>query len=143
RQRHREPLAFRDRLQPARSSLLSRPFWSKPSRSLSRLRQFLDRGPHHHERTVRARDRAADQNHFFGLAHLHHLQVLHSYALITEMPRHSHILPNTARSGTIADGTIAAMRLRTVRRALPIEVVLLHHALEAFAFGATNHVDKI
>ena len=34
------------------------------------------------------------------------------------------------------------MRFRSVCRALPIEVVFLHHALEAFAFGATNHVDK-
>ena len=35
------------------------------------------------------------------------------------------------------------MRLRTVRRALPMEVVLLHHALKAFAFRAANHIDEI
>src|SRR5438477_11365661 len=107
RPRHHGPLAFRDRRQSGRSSLLLRPLLSKPSRSLWSLRRFFDRGPHHHERTVRARDRAADQNHFFGLAHLHHLQVLHGYALITEMPRHSHILPNATRRGTIAYGAVS------------------------------------
>ena len=35
------------------------------------------------------------------------------------------------------------MRLRTVRRTLPMEVVLLHHALKAFAFRAANHIDEI
>src|SRR5216110_2866911 len=36
-----------------------------------------------------------------------------------------------------------AVRFRAVGCALPIEVVLLHHALEAFAFRAADHIDKI
>ena len=35
------------------------------------------------------------------------------------------------------------MRLRTVRRSLPGEVVLLHHALKTFAFRAANHIDEV
>src|SRR5438270_3090523 len=35
------------------------------------------------------------------------------------------------------------MGLRPVGRALPIEVVLLHHALEAFALRATDNIDII
>src|SRR5205814_4248118 len=101
------------------------------------------RGPHHHERTVCARDRAADQNQFFGLAHLHHPQVLHSYSLVTKMPRHSHILPNATRRGTIADGAISTVRFRTVRGTLPSHVVLLHNALKSFAFRAADDIDEI
>ena len=59
------------------------------------------------------------------------------------MPGHAHVLPNPARSGTIADGAVAPMRLRTVRRALAMHVVFLHHALKAFAFGAADHIDQI
>ena len=104
---------------------------------------ILNRRPNDHIAPVTTGNCATDQNYFLGLAHLHHLQVLHSDALVAEMTGHPHVLPNAARSGTIADGAIAAMRLRTVRRTLPIEVVLLHHALEALSFGATNHVNKI
>src|SRR4029077_16107354 len=35
------------------------------------------------------------------------------------------------------------MRFRTVRRALPMEVVLLHHALKAFAFRAADYIDEV
>src|SRR5213075_271033 len=35
------------------------------------------------------------------------------------------------------------MRFRTVRRSLPREVMLLHHALKTFAFRAANHIDEI
>src|SRR5438046_2775214 len=72
---------------------------------------ILNRRPNDHITPITTGNCAADQNHFLGLAHLHHLQVLHSYALVPEMTGHAHVLPNAAGSGTISDGTIAAMRL--------------------------------
>ncbi len=71
------------------------------------------------------------------------LQILHGHALVTHVTRHAHVLPNATRGGTIADGAVAPVRLRTVRRALALEVVLLHDALEAFALGLANHIDPI
>src|SRR2546423_14183232 len=59
------------------------------------------------------------------------------------MTRHAHIFPNPSRRGTISDRAVAAMRFGTVRGALSVEVVFFHHALEAFAFRAANHVDEI
>src|SRR5437879_13561400 len=59
------------------------------------------------------------------------------------MPGHAHVFPDPARSRTIADGTIAPMRLGTVRGSLPMHVVFLHHPLKPFAFGATNHIDEV
>src|SRR5580765_8933466 len=59
------------------------------------------------------------------------------------MPGHAHVFPNPAGSRTIADGTIPPMRLGTVSGSLPMHVVFLHHPLKPFAFGATNHIDKV
>ena len=104
---------------------------------------IFDRRPNNDVTPVTAWDRTADQNHFLGLAHLHHLQILHGHALVTEVTGHSHVFPNAARRGTIPHGSVTPVRFRSVGRALPIEVVLLHHTLETFAFRASNHVDKI
>src|SRR5436190_8391019 len=59
------------------------------------------------------------------------------------MPGHAHVFPDPARSRTIADGTIAPMRLGTVSGSLPMHVVFLHHPLKPFASGATNHIDEV
>ena len=59
------------------------------------------------------------------------------------MTGHAHVFPNASGRGTIADRADAPVRFRTVRRALPMEVVLLHHALKAFAFRAANHIDEV
>src|SRR4030095_5305849 len=51
--------------------------------------------------------------------------------------------PNPSRRGAIANRTYAPVRFRTMRRPLPGEVVLLHHALKTFAFRAANHIDEV
>src|SRR4051812_500509 len=138
--------AFRDRSRSTRSSLPSRLPLLKLSRSLF-LRAFrrrsLDGRTNHDIAAVRSRHRAADQNYFLGLADLHHLQVLHGHAFVAHVARHAHVLPDASRRGTITDGAIPPMRLRTVGRALAGEVVLLHYALEPFAFRAADHVHEI
>src|SRR3954471_11675574 len=91
---------------------------------------------------IRARHRAADQNDFLRLAHLHDFEVLHGHALIAHVTGHAHVLPDASGSGTIANGAVAAMRLRAMRCALAMEVVLLHDALKTFALGAADHVDE-
>ena len=59
------------------------------------------------------------------------------------MTWHTLVLPNASRRRAIANRADTPMRFRTVRRSLPGEVMLLHHALEAFAFRAANHIDEI
>ena len=59
------------------------------------------------------------------------------------MTGHTLVLPNASRRGTIANRADAPVRFRTVRRALPMEVVLLHHALKAFAFRAADYIDEV
>src|SRR5260370_33428793 len=59
------------------------------------------------------------------------------------MPGHAHVFPDPAGSRTIANGTIPSMRLGAVGRTLPMHVVLLHHSLKTFAFGAADHIDKV
>src|SRR5260370_19192005 len=81
---------------------------------------ILNRRPNDHITPITTGNCAADQNHFLGLAHLHHLQVLHSYSLVAELTWHAHVLPNAARSGTMAYRTIAASRLPTLSLTLPI-----------------------
>src|SRR4029077_3346307 len=56
---------------------------------------------------------------------------------------HSLVLPNASGRRAIANRADTPVRLRTVRRALPMEVVLLHHALKAFAFRAANYIDEV
>src|SRR5436190_21434418 len=98
---------------------------------------------HNHITAVCAWHGAAYQNDFFGFAHLHHLKILHSHASITHVSGHTLVLPNAPRRGTIADRADATVRFRSVRRALPREVELFHHALETFAFRAANHIDEV
>ena len=52
---------------------------------------------------------------------------------VAHVARHAHILPDAARGGTIADGAVASVRFRSMRCALSVEIVLLHHALKTFA----------
>src|SRR6476646_4614053 len=59
------------------------------------------------------------------------------------MTGHSLVFPNASRRRTIANRTDAPVRLRTVRGTLPVEVVLLHHALKTFAFRAPNHIHEV
>src|SRR5436309_709236 len=99
--------------------------------------------PNDHIAAVRSRNCAADKNNVFILAHLHHLKVLHRHALVAEVTWHSLVLPNPSRRGTIADRTDAPVRLRTVRRALSMKVVLLHHSLKSFSLGSANHIHVI
>src|SRR5215469_6565787 len=98
---------------------------------------------HNHITAVRAWHRATYQNGFFCFAHLNDLKILHRYPLIAHVPGHSLVLPNAPRRRTIAACADATMHFRTVRRALSGKVVLLHHALETFAFGAANYTDEI
>src|SRR6266436_9665774 len=56
---------------------------------------------------------------------------------------HTLVLPNASRCRTITNRADAPVRFRTVRRALPSEVMLLHHALKTFAFRAPNHIDEV
>src|SRR5437667_12835045 len=99
--------------------------------------------PNDHVAAVRSRNCAADKNDVFILAHLHHLEVLHRHALMPQMTWHSLVLPNPSRRRTIADRTDAPVRLRTVRRALSMKVVLLHHALKPFSLRPANHIHVI
>src|SRR6266481_6689209 len=96
-----------------------------------------------HIAAVRSGHRAADKNDLFVLAHLHHLEVLHRHALVAEVTWHSLVLPNPSRRRTIANRTDAPMRLRTVRRALPMKVMFLHHTLKSFSLGSANHIHVI
>src|SRR5436190_4196488 len=98
---------------------------------------------HNHITAVRARHRAAHQNGFFRFAHLHDLKILHGHTPIAHVTGHTLVLPNASRRGTIANRADAPVRFRTVRRALPSEVVLLHHALKAFAFRAADYIDEV
>src|ERR1700730_6262023 len=59
------------------------------------------------------------------------------------MAGHAHVFPNAPWRGPISDGAVATMRLGTVRRTLSVEVVLLHHALETFAFRSAGNIDKV
>src|SRR5215470_15761706 len=59
------------------------------------------------------------------------------------MTGHSLVLPNTARSRTIADRANAPVCFRTVRRALSVEVVLLHHTLKSFSLGPADYIDIV
>src|ERR1700757_386535 len=104
---------------------------------------MLNGRPNDHIAVVRSRNCAADKNNVFILAYLHHLKVLHRHALVAEVTWHSLVLPNPSRRRTIADRTDAAVGLRTVRRALSMKVVLLHHALKSFSLGSANHIHVI
>src|ERR1700732_182347 len=59
------------------------------------------------------------------------------------MAGHAHVFPNTPWRGTISDGAVATVRLRSVRCALTVEVVFLHHALKTFALRSAGNIDKI
>src|SRR5207249_9731143 len=96
-----------------------------------------------HIAAVRSRNCAADKNDLFILAHLHHLKVLHRHPLVAEVTWHSLVLPNPSRRRTIADRTNAPVRLRTVRRALPMKVVLLHHTLKSFSLRSADYIDIV
>src|ERR1041385_7665991 len=95
-------------------------------------------GPNDHIAAVCPGHSATDQNDFFRFAHLHDLKILNSDALVTQVTWHSLVLPDAARRRTIADGADAPVRFRTVSRALPGEIVLLHHTLEAFSLRSAN-----
>src|SRR5262245_29817613 len=99
--------------------------------------------PHDHITAVRSWHRTTYQNDFFCFAHLHHLKILHGHTPIAHVTWHTLVLPNAAGCGAITNRTDASMHFRTVRRSLPGEVMLLHHALKAFAFGAANHIDEV
>src|SRR6266540_6957151 len=53
---------------------------------------------------------------------------------------HSLIFPNAPWRRPIAHCADAPVRFRTVRRALSMKVVLLHHTLEPFSFRSANHI---
>src|ERR1043166_2351912 len=104
---------------------------------------MLNGWPDDHVTAVRSRHSAADQNNFFRLADLHDLKILNSDTLITKMTWHSLVFPNATWCRTIADGTDAAVRFRTMRRALPGKVMLLHHALKTFPLRSPDYIDVI
>ena len=64
-------------------------------------------------------------------------------AFVAKMTGHSHIFPNSSGSRSIADCARSPVCFRAVRSALSVKVVLLHHALEPFAFRTANHVDIV
>src|SRR5882762_9039861 len=105
--------------------------------------RILDCRPDNDITSIRTRNGAADQNDFFSLAHLHDLKILHGHTLIAEMARHALVFPNPSWRGPIADCADAPVRFRTVRRALPMKVVLLHHTLKSFTFRSANHIDIV
>src|SRR5207247_8003377 len=90
---------------------------------------ILNRRPNDHIAPVTTGNCATDQNYFLGLAHLHHLQVLHSDALVAAMPGPPHVLPNAARSGTIADAPFPRFRLETFGAPCPSALCFFHPAL--------------
>src|SRR5262245_1610814 len=104
---------------------------------------MLNGRPNDHVAAVRARYGATNQNNFFSLADLHHLEILHRHAIAAQVPWHSHVFPNAAWSRTIAHGADPPVRLRTMRGALSMEVMLLHHALKSFSFRPANHIHVI
>src|SRR5438105_4847247 len=104
---------------------------------------MFDGRPHDDVTAVGSRHRATYQNDFLRFALLHNLKILHCHPPITHVTWHSLIFPNAAGRRAIAYCADAPMRLRSVRRALPREVVLFHYALETLAFRATNHIHEI
>src|SRR5438067_1098769 len=118
-------------------------FWNNRAALVRTRRHHRARSATICNRRVRARHGAAHENNFFSLADLHHLEILHRHALVTEMTWRSLVFPNPAGSRTIADCADAAVRFRTVRRALSMKVVPFHHALKPFSFRSANHIDVI
>src|SRR2546423_2737673 len=143
--RRRATPAFRARSRSTRSSLPSPLRLLKLSRSFLRAsgRWLLDSRTNNDIAAVRARHRPANQNYFLGFTHLHHLEVLHRHPFVAHVTRHAHVLPDATRRGTIADGAIPAMRLRSVGRALAVEIVFLHHALEPFSLRTADDVNPV
>src|SRR2546430_10597798 len=95
---------------------------------------------HDYITAIRSRHSATDQNDFFRFAHLHNLKILNCHTLVTEVTRHSLVLPDASWCRTIADCADAPVCFRTVRRALPVKIVLLHHALKSLSFRSPNHI---
>src|SRR5215470_9861157 len=95
---------------------------------------MLDRPPNNYVTTIWSRYRAADQNQFLRLAHLHHLKILHCHTPVAQVTGHPHVFPNASRRRAVAYGANAPMGLRSVRCALSGEVMLLHHTLKSLAF---------
>src|SRR5205085_7933198 len=92
---HRAAPAFRAQSRSTRSWLLLPPQLSRLSRSLllrASHRGLLDRWTNHDIAAIRSRHRAANQYYLLGFAHLHHLEVLHSHALVAHVTRHAHVL---------------------------------------------------
>src|SRR5690349_19182183 len=105
--------------------------------------RMFDRWPNDDVAAVGARYRTAHQDDFVGFTHLEDLKVLHRHPLVAEVTRHAHVFPNPAGGGTIADGAVAAVGLGPVSCSLSGEVVLLHHALEAFTLGTSDDINVI
>src|SRR2546423_860946 len=143
--RRRATPAFRARSRSTRSSLPSPLRLLKLSRSFLRasVRCLLYILTNNDIAAVRAPHRPANQNYFLGFTHLHHLEVLHRHPFVAHVTRHAHVLPDATRRGTIADGAVSAMRLRSVGRALAVEIVFFHHALEPFALRAADDVNPV
>src|SRR5438132_13317127 len=95
---------------------------------------------HDYITAIRSRHSATDQNDLFRFAHLHDLKILDCHTLVTEVTRHSLVLPDASWCRTIADRADAPVCFRTVRRALSMKIVLLHHALKSFSFRPANHI---
>src|SRR5215831_3859654 len=98
---------------------------------------------HDHIAAICSWHSAAHQNNFLRFPHLHYLEILHGHTPIAHMTWHTLVLPNASRRGAIADRTDAPVHFRTVRRSLSGKIVFLHHALESFAFRATNYIHEI
>src|SRR5258707_4122281 len=104
---------------------------------------IFERRPNDDVAPIRSWNGAADQNDFFSLAHLHDSQILHGHTFVAEMARHALVFPNTSWRRTIADCSDAPVRFRTVRCALSMKVVPLHHTLKPFPFRSANDIDIV
>src|SRR5208282_2658153 len=134
--RHRVPPGCRDHFRSRRYL----PPWQLQSSKLLRSFGlpsvgflFLLRRAHHNVAPIRAWNRAANKNNVFFRAHLGDPQVLDCHSIVTHVTGHPHIFPNTAWSRTISDGSVPAMRLRSVSGWLAGEPVLFHDTLKALA----------
>src|SRR4051812_40483728 len=71
---------------------------------LASLRLSFNRRTNDNETAVRTGHRSADQDDALFGTDLHDSKVLHRYSFIAHVTRHTHIFPDAARGGTIADG---------------------------------------
>src|SRR6266481_64607 len=143
---HRGPPGFHDRFRSPEFWLVSRPQLLEPRHSL-RLASltvllFLC-GADDYEASIRSRNSAAHEDDIVIGSDLDNAQILHRHAVIPQVTRHPHILPNSARRRPVPNRTVSPMHFRAVSCRLARKPVFLYDALESLALRSADHVNKL